>query len=263
MLHLHTDALVEKSLAITLRKILDELPYTPDGQIAVDAQLRTSLEDAVELYTSSRQEALTLLYKNKEFAKAGSVQVQADFEEVAASCGYFSFSLLDLANETKKYLEILDDLKLEVEDRPYGRSWKWLKFWGKIFPFKSMQINGDPGKTSADVSSSLVELASPTNPILQRMIALLRRTKKAKCQVTFPAQRRERQKWKQYPLNKVEDCLSGTEYGWRLMCSAAMMSNLASRLALERHCTHYHPSYSRHGPFISTGAGNGAYSPTC
>ena len=160
---------------------MDELPYTPDGRIAVDAQLRTSLEDAVELYTSSRQEALTLLYKNKEFAKAGSVQVQADFEEVAASCGYFSFSLLDLANETKKYLEILDDLKLEVERRPCARSWNWLKFWRKFLHSKSEQKNGDPGKTSADASPSLVERANPTDPFSQRMIALLRRTRKAKC----------------------------------------------------------------------------------
>lgn len=137
-----------KSLAITLRKILDELPYTPGGQIAVDAQFRTSLEDAVELYTWSRQKALNLLYKNKEFTKAGSVQVQADFEEVAASCGYFSFSLLDLANETKKYLEILDDLKLEVEERPYGRSWNWLNFWGKILHSKSEQRSGDPENDS-------------------------------------------------------------------------------------------------------------------
>ena len=242
---------------------MDELPYTPDGQIAVDAQLRTSLEDAVELYTSSRQEALTLLYKNKEFAKAGSVQVQADFEEVAASCGYFSFSLLDLANETKKYLEILDDLKLEVEERPYGRSWNWLKFWGKIFHSKSEQKNGDPGKTSANLSSSPVKQASPTNLSVQIMTALLHRTKQVKCLVTFQAQRRERQKWKQYPLNKVENCLLGTEYGGRLTCYVAMMSNLASRLALERHYTHYHPSYSRQGPFISTGVENGAYSPTC
>ena len=135
---------------------MDELPYTANGQIAVDAKLRTSLEDAVELYTSSRQEALTLLYKSKEFAKAGSVQTQVDFEEVAASCGYFSFSLLDLANETKKYLEILDDLKLEVEERPNGRSWNWLKFWRKIRRSKSQQKQCDSGNASPNVLSSLV-----------------------------------------------------------------------------------------------------------
>ena len=170
---------------------MDELPYTADGQIAVDTQLRTSLEDAVELYTSSRQEALTLLYKNKEFAKAGSVQVQADFEEVAASCGYFSFSLLDLANEIKKYLEILDDLKLEVEERPNGRSWNWLKFWRKIRNSESQQKHVDSGKTSPNILSSLVVRIRLTSPVFQRMLALLPRMKKAKYQVTFQAQRKE------------------------------------------------------------------------
>ena len=232
----------KKSLAITLRKILDELPYTADGQIAVDAQLRTSLEDAVELYTSSRQEALTLLYKSKEFAKAGSVQVQADFEEVAASCGYFSFSLLDLANEIKKYLEILDDLKLEVDERPNGRSWNWLKFWRKIGRSTSQQKQDDSGKTSPNVSSSLVVWVRLSRLIFQRIVVLSSRTKKAKYQEIFQAQRRENQNSKQHPLNKVDGCRSGTEYGWRLKCSGVMMSNSASRLALERRCTHYHPS---------------------
>ena len=132
-------------MAVTLRKILDELPYDSNGTIAVDTHFRSSLEDAVELYTSSRAEALGLLYKNKEFQRAGSVALEADFEEVAASCGYFSFSLLDFANEMKLYLEILDDLKLEVEERPTGRTWNWLKLWRKDQYSWSKQENGDPG----------------------------------------------------------------------------------------------------------------------
>lgn len=127
---------------------MDELPYAYDGTIAVDAHFRTSLEDAVDLYTSSREEALGLLYKNKELTRAGSVALEADFEEVAASCGYFSFSLLDFANEMKAYLEILDYLKLEVEERPDGRTWNWLKFWGKARTSKSKHYIGDPGKRS-------------------------------------------------------------------------------------------------------------------
>lgn len=71
--------------------------------------------------------------------------MQADFEEVAASCGYFSFSLLDFANEMREYLEILDDLKLEVEERPDGKTWSWLKVWRKITDSKSEQHHGDPG----------------------------------------------------------------------------------------------------------------------
>ena len=57
------------------------------------------------------------------------MEVQADFEEVAASCGYFSFSLQDFANEMKAFLTILEDLKMETEHRPRGRTWAWLTPW--------------------------------------------------------------------------------------------------------------------------------------
>lgn len=139
-----------------MRKVLDELPYACDGTLAVDAHFRTSLEDAVDLYTSARKEALNLLYKNKELTRADSVALEADFEEVAASCGYFSFSLLDFANEMKAYLEVLDDLKLEVEERPDGRTWNWLKFWHKASTWKSRHHIGDPGKQRLQICHSNV-----------------------------------------------------------------------------------------------------------
>ncbi len=128
-----------------MRKLLDELPYAPDGSIAVNAHFRTSLDDAIELYTSSREEALSQLYKTKELTKPRPAEMEADFEEVAASCGYFSFSLLDFANEMRVYLEILDDLKLEVEDRPDGKTWNWLKVWRRISVSKPEQDHNDPG----------------------------------------------------------------------------------------------------------------------
>ena len=127
-----------------MKKILDELPFAPDGQIAVDAHFKSSLADAIKLYTASRREALQLLYKNKELTKAKPMETQADFEEVAASCGYFSFSLLDFACEMQVYLDILDDLKLEVDERPRGRTWNWLKFWRRLH--KPEQRHTDPGE---------------------------------------------------------------------------------------------------------------------
>ena len=130
---------------MTLRKLLDELPYAPDGSIAVNAHFRTSLNDAIELYTDSRQQALGQLYKTKELTKPRSVETEADFEEVAASCGYFSFSLLDFANEMRAYIEILDDLKLEVEERPDGKTWDWLKVWRRISHSKPKPDHDDPG----------------------------------------------------------------------------------------------------------------------
>ncbi len=128
-----------------MKKVLDELPYAPDGSIAVNAHFRTSLDDAIELYTSSREEALNQLYKTKELTKQRPVEMEADFEEVGASCGYFSFSLLDFATEMRTYLEILDDLKLEVEERPDGKTWNWLKVWRKLRESKPEQHHDDPG----------------------------------------------------------------------------------------------------------------------
>lgn len=125
---------------------MDELPYSPDGRVAVDAHFRNSLEDAVDLYTNAREQALALLYKKQDLTKSRSAELEADFEEVAASCGYFSFSLLDFANEMKQYLEILDDLKLETEERPGGRSWEWLKFWRKFKQQHPADKHHDPSK---------------------------------------------------------------------------------------------------------------------
>ena len=128
-----------------MKKVLDELPYAPDGSIAVNAHFRTSLDDAIELYTSSREEALNQLYKTKELTKQSPVEMEADFEEVGASCGYFSFSLLDFATEMRTYLEILDDLKLEIEERPDGKTWNWLKVWREFRESKPEQHHDDPG----------------------------------------------------------------------------------------------------------------------
>ena len=112
-----------------MTKILDELPFDSEGHFTADNHFTFSLDEAIRLYNKSRQEALEVLYRSKELTQSGSMEMQADFEEVAASCGYFSFSLQDFANEMKVLLELLDELKLEVEERPDGRTWNWLKFW--------------------------------------------------------------------------------------------------------------------------------------
>jgi hypothetical protein len=69
------------------------------------------------------------LYKSKELDKDRPENVEADFEEVAASCGHFSFSLQDFANEMQNYLTILEELKEVTENQT--RSWIWLRFWKK------------------------------------------------------------------------------------------------------------------------------------
>ena len=56
-------------------------------------------------------------------------EAQADLEEVSASCSHFSFSLLEFGEQLRQLLAILDELQLEAEERPNGRSWSWMKFW--------------------------------------------------------------------------------------------------------------------------------------
>jgi hypothetical protein len=119
-----------KSLAYTLAEILRELPFGdgPDFKIAVNEHFRASLSDAIKLYSSARADALTELYKSKDLRSEKTESIEADFEEVAASCGHFSFSLQDFAEEMQTYLEVLEELKDEIEN-PHRRSWSWLKFW--------------------------------------------------------------------------------------------------------------------------------------
>ena len=138
----------QKSLAVTLKQILDELPYgpAPDYSIAVHPHFKSSLTEAIELYAGAREKSLALIYKSKDLNKTRPMDMEAVCEEVAASCGHFSFSLQEFANELTAYLDILDELKIEIEDRPKGRTWKWLKFWSKYQRSTSPAPHKDPGK---------------------------------------------------------------------------------------------------------------------
>ncbi|KAI1362143.1 ribosomal protein L19 [Xylaria arbuscula] len=120
-----------KSLVHTMAEILNQPPFdTPDAPIQLNEQFKYSLGEAVSLYNESRGKALEELYKMIENARSTSESVQADFEEVAAACGHFSFSLLSFADEMKKYLDALEELKYISEQNK--RTWGWLKVWNKI-----------------------------------------------------------------------------------------------------------------------------------
>ncbi|KAI9680274.1 MAG: hypothetical protein M1822_007273 [Bathelium mastoideum] len=119
-----------KSLAYTLKQILDELPFRDnDGEIEINSNFRSSLSDAIDLFRRARKQGLELVYKNKELHKTRAPSVAADYEEVAASCGYFSSSLEDFAEDMLNYLDILEELKAETEKQPRKRTWWWLCFW--------------------------------------------------------------------------------------------------------------------------------------
>jgi hypothetical protein len=118
-----------KSLVFTLKQMLDELQFARNGAVSFDHRFHANLATAIELYTNSRKEALETLYRSKSLSGPRPVEVLADLEEVAASCGHFSFSLLDLAEGCLCYLDLLEQLHAEIERSPKRRTWYWLMFW--------------------------------------------------------------------------------------------------------------------------------------
>ncbi|KAI0171091.1 Fusaric acid resistance protein-like-domain-containing protein [Pestalotiopsis sp. NC0098] len=120
-----------KSLVHTLSEILRDPPFgAPGSPITVNDNFKQSVSDAISLYNSQRGKALEELYKTIELEKSRPENVQADYEEVAAACGHFSFTLLSLADEMQKYLDALDDLKYVTETDQ--KTWNFLKFWRYI-----------------------------------------------------------------------------------------------------------------------------------
>lgn len=129
-----------KSLAYTIKEILDELPFGPVDdrtQIVINANFHASLVQAIDLFKGARRDALGVLYKDKELYKSRSVERLADLEEIAASCGHFSFALIDFAEDIMNYLNILQDLKTASELSAFSKSWNWLKPWSSTPPLVS------------------------------------------------------------------------------------------------------------------------------
>lgn len=118
-----------KSLAFTLSEVLSEPPFgeAPNYDVTINDHFRQSLFDALSLFNENRAKALEELYKNIEHGRLRSDKIKADFEEVAAACGHFSFSLQSFGEEMSKYLDVLDDLKYATEHK--RRSWQFLALW--------------------------------------------------------------------------------------------------------------------------------------
>ncbi len=118
-----------KSLAFTISGVLREPPFgaAPNYDITINDHFRQSLTDALGLFNTARADALKELYRNIELGRPRSERIKADFEDVAAACGHFSFSLQSFGEEMTKYLDVLDDLKHETTTT--RRSWTWMLFW--------------------------------------------------------------------------------------------------------------------------------------
>lgn len=77
-----------------------------------------------------------MIYSHKEIGAARCTELEADYEEVAASCGHFSFSLQEFGEQLRGFLELLDLLQVEVDSHPMGKTWNWLRFWMPSSPQK-------------------------------------------------------------------------------------------------------------------------------
>jgi hypothetical protein len=113
--------------------------------MAINEHFRHSLIDAKALFSNARREALSAVYKNKIPSRTSSAAIAADFEEVAASCGYFSSSLQDFAEDMVSFLDILEELKANVNRYPRRRTYSWSKFWRSD---KKTQSGNTSGKRS-------------------------------------------------------------------------------------------------------------------
>lgn len=152
-----------RSLAYTLKEILDDLPFDPENGYSVsnNPRFELSLQRALDMYKDARRDALKMVYDQKDMDRTRPVEVQADWEEAAACCGHFSFSLLEVADQIKEFLHCLDDLQVEVDDAPSSRSWSWLKFWQRSSRRSQQDYADNANHVSHDTAMRDVQNVKP------------------------------------------------------------------------------------------------------
>ena len=148
---------LKQSFAFTLKEILEDIPFGPgpDHKVSFNTKFHSSLDRALKLYRDAREAALASVYRERDFVRIQSPDVEADLEEVSASCGHFSFTLMEFGEQLKDLLQILDELKLECDERPQGLTWNWLKFWRV---FKSSGPESSNSGKSTDMSKFIQSL---------------------------------------------------------------------------------------------------------
>lgn len=246
-----------KSLAFTLSELLRDPPFgaAPDYDITINDTFRHSLIDALSLFNDNRAKALEELYKNIELGRPRSDKIKADFEEVAAACGHFSFSLQSFGEEMSKYLDVLDDLKYASEHKK--RSWQFLALWKQIHHR---------------------QIQAPLLPFEVEREPMVRAIRKSQLPRGIPDQmirRRDTFSWEAQPgasdvVKKIstkmmtfmrflsrDDSKSGVETGYGSAANVALQFALASRSALAPCSGRCSPSYRRRSPSTCTGVANG------
>ncbi|KAJ5512753.1 hypothetical protein N7463_002305 [Penicillium fimorum] len=114
-------------LVSTLTIIFQEVSFgpAPDYKIFVDSEARPHIDEAIKAYRDARIVALHSL-SSKEIMISLTEENNACFEEIFASCNYYSASLLELVEQMQHFLLALEEMQAENDERPNNRSWAWI-----------------------------------------------------------------------------------------------------------------------------------------
>lgn len=102
----------------------------PDYKIFVDDGGPPRINEAIRAYRDARISALHLVSR-KEIMIPVSEEDDAHFEKIFTTCNYYSVSLLELAEEMQQFLLALEEMQVEIDERPNNRSWAgiWASWW--------------------------------------------------------------------------------------------------------------------------------------
>ncbi|KAJ8099913.1 Fusaric acid resistance protein-like-domain-containing protein [Lipomyces tetrasporus] len=154
-----------KSLTYTIKNILEVLPFddknSPKYEVRLNSRFGSSLNLALDLFSSARMKALKEIYSQDIFSQqANRAELAIHLEKVASTCGLFSQGLEDLAREIYNIIDILKEYEnYAARGRP--KSWWWLLFW-KANPMNVREVNAST-EEDVTVPSNLAHLFSDDN----------------------------------------------------------------------------------------------------
>lgn len=120
----------------------------PDHESRFDQGCRQILAGKLNVFILARVAALQHVYDLVAQRDSSHDGDHVALEQIAASCGHFSFSLQSFGQEMAKYLDMLEGLQRATDDSE--RSWEWLLWWRddtargcstSTFPFEPTEAN--------------------------------------------------------------------------------------------------------------------------
>jgi hypothetical protein len=110
-----------------MKDIFKEVSFgpAPDCRISIESGARLRIDEAVNIYREARLSTLCSLSRENEIISL-TQENKVGLEGIFASCDYFSMSLLQLSEKLQQFLSVLEELQVEVDERPNGKSWAWV-----------------------------------------------------------------------------------------------------------------------------------------